>query len=80
MKLKLMVSEYCLSEMEVNPPKFPELSFDDNCTIRKFYIDCLRRTMELECLSMIRGKKFHFELIAESKLCSIQEEQILKIA
>lgn len=77
MLLKLMLNENCLAELEIYPPTIPDLSFDDNCTVRKFYTDCMKRKMELECISMIRGRKYYFLLIAESKM---NLEKLLKIA
>ena len=80
MTIKLYLREHCVAEEEIYPPHCSDLSFEDNCTMRKFYVDCIKRKMELECVRMIRGQKYHFVLIAESKIELITYENKLKKA
>lgn len=78
MKLKLLINDYCLAEQDICPPNFTELLFEDNCTLRKFYVDCIKRKMELECAGMMRGRQCRFVLVAESRVNQILEAQDIK--
>ena len=75
MRLELYIRKYLLAEEEIILPHFPELSFEDNCTIRQFYVDCIRRKMELDNLSAVRGREPHFILKAESWVSDFEDEE-----